>query len=802
MINEIKALFAGPKKEEQDSEAPSKDMLDEIAWTDASFFGSQGKFESFNPDLLVGHKGEDIYRKMLRDPQVKSAFNLVLSILVSRRFRFEKDADNPLHDDMEAFFRHNIEVSLRGNWKQTLKAILMAKAWGFSVNEKVYKVDQYEGKDKWMIASINPKPFHTFYYQLDNFGNILNIYQEFHGNQKELDPRKFILFLSHPELDPIWGESDLRSSYRAYWEKDNILKFWNIYLERLAGGFPVVTTKDNAPTLGSAEKTQFDNILKNLSAGSSMRLPRGFEIDIVSPAATDAFEKAIKHKDAQIAKSLLVPNLLGFSEQGATGSFAQSKTQLSTFFFVVLDDGDRLAETLNEQFFRELAVWNFGTDDFPRFRFEPFTDDQKREIAEAWVKAVKDGVVVNTFYDELRTRELLLYDKREEELEDPDPDPEKQEEPPEEPDPDAEETAKESDNSQEADRGKGDGDRTGSPGDVPSFTENSNSQKFIDRVSFQAIEDFFDNTEARAAAVLGEAVDQAFQEVSAEIAKIVPRVDKDAEPQLEGFVKDLNNSISKETKAAMNKASRDFVKEGYEEGRKQGQDEIEEAVEDVPENMKQKLTLAAKCSRRLAVKFDRINPEPWTVSSFVEGIPLDTAEKYFASKAFWITGILNDTVLNASKTALLNGIRDELSVPEIMDELTDILEPVLGKKDPVTGQPDPKLRARIETTVRTNLTDSFNQARMAVFTDPELGDFVEALMYSSIVDSRTTDFCRRHDNRTYPISDPVWKGITPPNHFSCRSLLIPVTVVDEWKESEKLSISPAKGFGRTIDKGD
>ena len=53
-----------------------------------SFFGSRQ--ERYNPDILITRKGGDIYRKMLRDPQVKSAYNLLIDILISRAFRFEK----------------------------------------------------------------------------------------------------------------------------------------------------------------------------------------------------------------------------------------------------------------------------------------------------------------------------------------------------------------------------------------------------------------------------------------------------------------------------------------------------------------------------------------------------------------------------------------------------------------------------------------------------------------------------------------------------------------------------------------
>jgi uncharacterized protein with gpF-like domain len=80
--------------------------------------------------------------------------------------------------------------------------------------------------------------------------------------------------------------------------------------------------------------------------------------------------------------------------------------------------------------------------------------------------------------------------------------------------------------------------------------------------------------------------------------------------------------------------------------------------------------------------------------------------------------------------------------------------------------------------------------------DPELGDFVEGLEYSAILDSRTTEVCKSLNGRQYKKDDSVWNSITPPNHFNCRSVLIPITILDVWKPSKKKGIVyPSDEFG-------
>ena len=98
---------------------------------------------------------------------------------------------------------------------------------------------------------------------------------------------------------------------------------------------------------------------------------------------------------------------------------------------------------------------------------------------------------------------------------------------------------------------------------------------------------------------------------------------------------------------------------------------------------------------------------------------------------------------------------------------------------------------RLETIVRTNTTDAYNQARKNEFRED---DFVVAMEYSAVLDDRTTDFCREHDGKIYKKDDPYLDTITPPNDFNCRSLLVPVLADEEFIVDKHLAIKPAEGF--------
>ena len=53
--------------------------------------------------------------------------------------------------------------------------------------------------------------------------------------------------------------------------------------------------------------------------------------------------------------------------------------------------------------------------------------------------------------------------------------------------------------------------------------------------------------------------------------------------------------------------------------------------------------------------------------------------------------------------------------------------------------------------------------------------FVIGFEYSAIIDGRQTDVCKFLDEKILRTDSQELNGLTPPNHFNCRSTLIPIT---------------------------
>lgn len=75
-----------------------------------------------------------------------------------------------------------------------------------------------------------------------------------------------------------------------------------------------------------------------------------------------------------------------------------------------------------------------------------------------------------------------------------------------------------------------------------------------------------------------------------------------------------------------------------------------------------------------------------------------------------------------------------------------------------------------EALVRTAVNDISNQAALSTYQANS--DIVSYVQFVATLDSRTTYICMAHDGEVYRIDDPDLP--TPPLHWGCRSILVPV----------------------------
>ena len=227
---------------------------------------------------------------------------------------------------------------------------------------------------------------------------------------------------------------------------------------------------------------------------------------------------------------------------------------------------------------------------------------------------------------------------------------------------------------------------------------------------------------------------------------------------------------------------------------------------DAIEEVDRRLAKSSKLKRGEYVEFqiDNIEDE-WLDRDWIDrylreygDLGILTAEdkqylKDLRDRAFFITGQTEERILKEVYNAITNGLRAGTMAKTIIEQVRTSLD-------------DDRQKYAL-TIARTNASDSYNTGRMNFFTSEQVVPYIEAYQYSAILDDKTTPFCREHDGQIIKKDDPDLARINPPNHYNCRSLLIPITIADADEEESYFydyenqfnqwsgEPRPVKGFG-------
>lgn len=718
-------------------EKVNRSLLAETALVDSLMYQVKD-FPKYDPDSLRGQKGVGIYSKMMDDEQIKVIMRFRKEATTSRDWSFEIESDELPDEEKEkriALFE-KIVVRMQGSFKQKLDVIMSAMSYGFSITEKIYELFEFDGKQWYGIKDLKKKSPSSFRFYTDGFGNIVKFEQETSTRTIELDLKKFIHFVYNRDHDDIYGRSELKEAYRSYYNKDIILKFRNIHLERFGSGFIYAQPiEGQSITVGSKEWSALQDLMNRLQTASGAILPAEVKLNVIQPQDTDAFDRALKREDEAITKALLMTNLMGFNELDK-GSRSLGDSQSRVLFKLLNSEALTLAEVMNEQLFSELGALNFPDGIYPVFKLHPLSDEEKDSLIERWTKLVNAKAVEVTTTDEEKLRELMGMPEKGEKLQTtPTPQPNNMlpQNLPNDPNDPNDPNSKEKDEMMNA---------------VLMARD-----KALSRVAFTVIDkkstEVIDDKTFKVSSIMKEAVDEMVAEIK-EKKLGTPEGDTDAIQKL---------SFSSRKLSKIKKAILRNLEEAWNLGRDQAGDEISKAKKE-----------------EFTANFVRLETK---------------AAEYFKNKTFSTTQKLSVDAANVIKNILYNGIKYSKDFDVIEDEIYTALE----NEGYIDGDNDIPAH-RLQTMIRTSYFESMNEARYDYFNDPELGDFIEAFTYSAILDKRTTAICETLNGRTYPKGSAEWDKYRPPNHSNCRSVLVPVTVLDTWKESKKVpkGVEPQKGF--------
>jgi SPP1 gp7 family putative phage head morphogenesis protein len=806
-----KALFSRvqPLEEDRDRSPPK----DDVASYEKSYISLGPRY---NPDQLVGRQGLGIYDKMRLDEQVKAVMNFKRDAISARGWTFKYGEYSSLSEaERGKRIRIFTEIMnrMRGSFLDALNLIATGRDYGFSITEKVYSEVTIEGAAYVGVNMLLARAPDTFEFYVDDYGILKRVEQLVPGRRTVIDMNRMIHYVHSPEFDRFYGRSDLREAYRAWFIKQRIQEFWLQYLERMAGGFFVLKPKEEgSSTPGSATEQSIENMLKNLHSTAGIRLPSGYEETVYYPTSTDAYEKAVIHHDLAIAKALLVPNLLGITHAGQTGAFAQSQTQLEAFFWTLNADSSRLEACVNEQLVKDLGDQNFGDGEYPYFCFKPASREHVKQVIADWKTLIDAGAVVPTEEDEEHLRKLLDMPK-----------------PGGEPLVDPMEDRKQK-----------------LVEDGQAFNQGITKKQDERAERAQRMEDKAAN-DARYAAIRGE-----LSELKTLVSGLrhagdahnihkANGADASKRPQADPLKLQRTMALSRVAFAVIenrqNRMATDLVTQVAAHTAKVtkrllgSDDQLTQLIDNDPSDVAG-IEFSSNDKSKLKEMFRRNLSSAWTLGGsmarnelerargqrFVQMRDLrDTAADYFEVNGFRMAGNVSDGVRALIQQELQNSIKFGRTAKVTREVIWDRLvargftsreqvreieaDPeVIRALNDLWGVSEPQTAAYLDTLARTNLFEAMNEARYAEFTDPALGDFVVAMEYSAILDDRTTEICEHLNGKQWPADSDVWDQFRPPNHFNCRSVLIPITAIDGWdgRESPVPNVQPQAGFGGTL----
>lgn len=339
--------------------------------------------EEYNKSLtgISGYKTYDVMRRS--DSTVRQALQIVKLPLLSASRNIEPARDKEGNVTPKAQkYADFIEDQLfnKIDFDQFMKEGLGWYDFGFSVFEKVFKVDKFEGQTIIGLDKIASRKQVTIAnWEMKNGGPGIQ-QKTAGGNFADIPRAKLVVFTYDKEGENYEGISLLRSVYKDWDIKDNLVLVNAMALEKHGMGIPVVRERDNE-TAGPEDQAAAEAVLSNMRANEAafMKLPKTMEVEMLDMKGNTTKEiiPTLNYHDGRIMAGVLARFMeLG----GASGTGAQSlSADLSSIFMKSEETAAKqFAAVIFTDIIKQLIDLNFTDGEsvgYPKLRFNDIADD-------------------------------------------------------------------------------------------------------------------------------------------------------------------------------------------------------------------------------------------------------------------------------------------------------------------------------------------------------------------------------------------------------------------------------------------
>lgn len=687
----------------------------------------------YNPDKLTQGNTYKIYDEMRDDDQIKACVSFKKDICVGSGWRINCE-DKEVKEFVETNLKEKLdEYELGKSFDDVLRDMLSAFEYGFSIAEPVYRINE-EGL--YEIKSVKVRAPHTFKFNLDRYGNILTITQSTDREEIDIDPTQFIHHVYQQEYGNPYGKSDLKSAHSAWASKKFFVRFYAMYVERFA--CPPVIGRYN-PNMDANEVQRYYSVLKSLQNSSTFVIPEDTTLEFPMPNrdSTDSYIKGLDMFNMWIARSLLVPDLLGISgSKVGGGSYSLGQTQYKLFINTVEKERLNLARKITVRLVRPLVNANFGDVD-ASFEFLPITQEDELEYSKVWSDFMKSRLITPSEEEVNHFRKSLKYPEGPVEIQQPQLNPLSSQTKP------GEEGEEENAPIPPQKQGQ---ERKAEEEEEPE--EKQMAIHFRQKTKYEAKIDF--------------------AQVHSQLEKGTNTFERNLRPLFNLVVKDLINQVKE--KGIIKHFDPDQV------------NQIQpKYLRDLNTLMREGMTKIFVTSYNTAQK--EFFPSAEKKFTDAEILPEEFI-KIIESDAFKSVGdysmLITKETKNKIMSALKNGVSEAELVRLLKEDLVSISENWLA------------------TFSRTKTTEMYNAARKTYYeTDPVASNVVEAYQWSAIMDDRTSEICEYLDGKIFERGGEVDR-LGPPAHFNCRSILVPITKYEDYSLDNMPSVDKLQGMGGNL----
>lgn len=356
--------------------------------TGTEMWGGSIRWVDYNP-AMTGPQFFDTIDKMRRgDGSIAAVMKLIKLPFLRATWKImthDPDDNDPQNRLIAEVCQHKLlDIdAMQNTWDERLRDILLMFDYGFTVQEKVFYVDD-DGFLRFSKMGLRmARTIEEFRANPD--GSLKSIVQQaYKGDtmkRMEIPANVACVWSWDKEGDNYWGQSVLRPIYKHWFYKEELYRIDAVRLDRWGIGIPKGMVKEGK-TLKPGERANMEKILSGLRGNERAYFmhPEEIEIDILIPkgSASDlGLMDSVNHHDIMEFRTVLGQFMTTGSQEH--GNYGSTKSYADMFLFAMQAAANFIQEQFSKQIIRQFCDLNFDMKNRP-YPVLRAADIQKIEI--------------------------------------------------------------------------------------------------------------------------------------------------------------------------------------------------------------------------------------------------------------------------------------------------------------------------------------------------------------------------------------------------------------------------------------